>query len=243
MRREGYYIIRCPKCGRYTYAPIRQKTRLCVYCQRIFKVNPLNAQYVKQAEIARTRVKVYQTGKHHEEFQVAVEQSRDKVKSLLPSKEISAKSLQEKARILPSSARRRVFETILHKYAGKEAVDLQIFEEECQKAGLPWSWASQQLEGLIRSGDIICPKPWQIRLVTSETFDSNISEGQYTQSKLARRIGEIIRYAGTPVTHTQILQQFEKESIDISQIKQALEMLKNQGYIFKSRDETYQWIG
>lgn len=244
MQREGYFIVRCPRCGRYTYAPVRQKTRLCVYCQRIFKINPLNALYVKDAKTARTRVKFYQVGKHHEDFMEAVERSRAHVKALIPSKRASLDEVQEKQpSILSTSARRRVLERLLHQHASSTAVDLRILEEEAQKAGLEWSWAAQQLEGLIRSGYIVCPKPWQVRLVASEPFSTSKSSRQYSKTETARKIGEIIRNAKRPLTQEGLISKLGQNSITIVQLEAALELLRTQGYIFKTRQGTFQWTG
>ncbi len=130
MPREGFYVIRCPRCGRYTYAPTRQKTRLCVYCQRIFKINPLSAVFVDDAVTAQTRVKLYQTGKHHKEFMKAVEKSRDKIQPLIPDENVDLEQLQDsKQGIRPVSARRRELEQILYQHARTKTLDLHVLEQ------------------------------------------------------------------------------------------------------------------
>ncbi len=242
MPREGYYIIRCPKCGRYTYAPTRQKTRLCVFCQRIFKINPLNAVYVDNAEMARTRVKFYQTGKHHQEFMNAVEKSRKSIQPLIPQESVNLTELQEvHAKVQPTSTRRRELERILNQYARKTGIDLQQLEQECQKAGISWEWASQQIEMLIRLGHIIAPKPWQIRLVTDVTESTETNIQKVSPTKLAQTIGKIIRESPTPISHAQLLEQMNKESILSADVEDALTLLKLQGYILITPKGTYKW--
>jgi len=242
MPREGYYIIRCPKCGRYTYAPTRQKTRLCVFCQRIFKINPLNAIYVDTAERARTRVKFYQTGKHHQEFMNAVEKSRKSIQSLIPQESTNLTELQEiTTEVQPTSTRRRELEQILNQHARTTNIDLQQLEQECQKVGIPWEWASQQIEMLIRSGHIIAPKPWQIRLVADVTEPTKTKTQKVSPTKLAQTIGKLIRKSPTPISHTQLLEQMNKESISSVDVEEALTLLKLQGYILITPKGTYKW--
>lgn len=242
MRRDGFYIIRCPNCGRYTYAPVHQKTRLCVYCQRIFKINPISAIYVAEAETARVRVKLYQTGKHHQEFMEAVEKSRATIQTLLPDENVELTELQdEKSEPLPKSSRRRELERILYKHARTTPMDLQILEQECIKAGISWEWVTQQIEVLIRAGDIIVPKPWQIRLVVLEDKTMEKKPAKISPTKLARRIGEIIRTTKTPLKHEELLHRLQQESLSSIDIDEAIDLLRAQGYILKTPRGTYKW--
>ena len=244
MPRKGFYIIRCPKCGHYTYAPTKQKTRLCVYCQRIFKINPLNAIFVNDAATAQTRVKFYQTGKHQKEFLVAVEKSRDKIKSLIPVEALDLDQLQDtELRIQPASTRRRELESILHLKARKSPLDLQDLEQECHKIGIPWHWAVQQIENLIRSGHLISPKPWQIRLITDEPMTTDTEARRVSPTILARKIGDILREAGGSLSPDGIIARLEEEEVSSEGFEEALVLLRNQGYVLKTAKGTYQWTG
>jgi len=244
MPRSGFYIIRCPKCGRYTYAPTSQKTRLCVYCQRIFKINPLNAIFVEDAKTARTRVKLYQTGKHHQEFMAAVEKARAHIKPLIPQEQVDLNQIQEKeAPHQPVSTRRRELEKILYQHARTKTLDLQNLEQECQKAGIPWDWTVRQIEGLIRSGHLISPKPWQICLVGDEAKTDEVATPRMSPTKLARKIADIIRKSSTLINHTQLIEQLENESISEVDSEEALTLLRSQGYVIKTPKGNYQWTG
>jgi hypothetical protein len=244
MQREGFYVVRCSQCGRYTFAPIRQKTRLCVYCQHIFKVNPLSAEYVEDSRTARTKVKLYQTGKHHEEFMAAVERSRERVAALLPKETLSLDMVRDRGITTSAhSGRRQLLERILSRYARNAAADLRLIEQECEKVGLPWSWVTQQLESLIRSGQLVCPKPWQVRLVAPEEESRTGSRPQQTVTTLARRIGEIIRKASMPMNEEDLKQVLERENLGTAQLGEALELLSLQGYVIKTREGTLRWTG
>jgi hypothetical protein len=243
MQREGFYVVRCPQCGRYTFAPIRQKTRLCVYCQHIFKVNPLGAEYVEDARTARTKVKLYQTGKQHDEFLAAVERSRERVAALLPKETLSLDMIRDKESAAGAqSARRHRLEEILSRFARNTAADLPLIERECEKVGLPWSWVSRQLESLIRSGQLVCPKPWQVRLVAAEDELQTKLPSQQTVTTLARRIGEIIRKASMPISEAELKQLLERQNLGTTRMEEALEALRLQGYVIKTREGTLRWV-
>ncbi len=244
MPREGFYIIRCPKCGRFTYAPTRQKTRLCVYCQRIFRINPLGAVFVADAVTARTKVKFFQTGKHHREFMALVEKSREKIQSLIPVENVDLEQLQDSEhRIQPASARRREFERILHQKARKKPLDLHVLEEECLKSGIPWDWATQQIESLIRSGHIISPKPWQVMLIVDDKASADKEARRVSPTRLARIIGNILRNSGNSLSYDELVTRLEEQAVSNVGTEEALDLLRNQGYILKTAQGTYQWIG
>jgi len=242
MPREGYYIIRCPQCGRYTYAPTRQKTRLCVFCQRIFKVNPLDAIFEEDAITARTRVKFYQTGTHHKEFLAAVEKSRERVRALIPETIVEIEKLHgEKPERLPVSSRRQELDRILHQQARKSPIDLQVIEEACEKNGIPWNWAVKQIQILIRSGHIIAPKPWQIQLVLGEMSSAEAPQKAENITTIARKIGKILQKTSTPLTINQIRDNLSNGSPSSEDIEKALDLLRTQGYVLMTTQGTYRW--
>lgn len=244
MPREGFYIVRCPKCGHYTYAPTRQKTRLCVFCQRIFKINPLSAVFVEDADTARTRVKLYQTGKHHNEFMEAMEKSRDKIQTLIPDNDMNLEQLQDnKHGIQPVSARRRELEQVLYRFARSKPLDLHVLEIECLKVGLSWNWVVHQIENLIRLGHLISPKPWQVLLVTGESQATKQPSKQVSPTQLARIIGNILRKSKKPLHQKEIASHLLEEAMSNSGIEEALNLLRSQGYVLKNSEGTFQWIG
>jgi hypothetical protein len=217
---------------------------LCVYCQKIFKINPLSAVFVDDAKTARARVKLYQTGKHHKEYMDAVEKSRDKIQTLIPEENLNLEQLQDsKPRIQPASMRRRELERILYQRARKEPLNLQVLEQECLKVGIPWEWAIQQIESLIRSGHLISPKPWQVQLVTEgiELPDSQAKKVSSTQ--LAQLLGNVLRDSPAPLSQDELVTHLDGEGISSVGIEEALSLLRNQGYVLKTSTGTYRWTG
>lgn len=244
MPREGFYIIRCPRCGHYTYAPTHQQTRLCVYCQKIFKINPLSAVFVDDAKTARARVKLYQTGKHHKDYMDAVEKSRDKIQPLIPDTNLNLEQLQDtKQMIQPVPMRRRELERILYQLARKNPLDFQVLEKECRKVGIPWDWVVQQIEALIRSGHLISPKPWQVQLITEEREVPDNQTKKVSSTKLAQLLGNVLRNSPVPLSQDELANHLEEGGVSSAGIEEALNLLRNQGYVLKTSTGTYRWTG
>jgi hypothetical protein len=204
----------------------------------------LSAVFVDDANTARTRVKLYQTGKHHKEFMAAVEKSRDKVQSLIPDESVNVEELKEaQDTVQPVSTRRRELESILHKHARKDALDLQVLEQECLKAGIPWDWTVQQLEVLIRTGHLIAPKPWQVQLVTDEISSGASQTRKVSVTKLAQLLGNYLRESKASLSQATLANRLEEEGVSSAGIEEGLNLLRNQGYVLKTSSGTYRWTG
>ncbi|MBK5112843.1 MAG: DUF1922 domain-containing protein [Candidatus Heimdallarchaeota archaeon] len=58
MSFKQFIVIRCPRCGKWTYARSRQKTRFCSRCEKRFKINPVQVIYAEDHKYAQTLVKL-----------------------------------------------------------------------------------------------------------------------------------------------------------------------------------------
>ncbi|MHA1213266.1 MAG: hypothetical protein ACTSSH_12505 [Candidatus Heimdallarchaeota archaeon] len=58
MFNKQFVVIRCPRCGKWTYAKLRQKTRFCSRCEKRFKINPLEVIYAESHQHANVVVKI-----------------------------------------------------------------------------------------------------------------------------------------------------------------------------------------
>jgi hypothetical protein len=208
----------------------------------VFKINPLNAVFVEEAHTAQTRVKLYQTGKHHKEFIDAVEKSREKIGALLPNENVELEQLQDpKQKMQPISARRRELERILYQFARTETIDLQVLEKECARVGIPWNWAVKQIESLIRTGHLISPKPWQVQLVTDELQPNDNTGKPVSLTNLARAISDVLCKAKTAMSQEEIITKLKEKGIAGAGIDEALNRLRSQGYILKTLEGTFRW--
>ncbi len=137
---------------------------------------------------------------------------------------------------------RRLLTTLLNEHAGNVPISLQSLKEECERAGLPWKWASHQIEALIRSGRIVCPKPWQAQLVESKPPQTEIPS-EHNRVSLTKRLGEIIRETKTSITLAILMSRLGLEEAARLHVEEALEQLVLQGFIFRTRNRCYRWIG
>ena len=58
MDEKEFIVIRCPRCDKWTYAKVTQKTRFCSRCERRFKIDPIKVIYVKSHQQANFMVKL-----------------------------------------------------------------------------------------------------------------------------------------------------------------------------------------
>ena len=58
MSFKEYIVIRCPRCGKWTYAKATQKTRFCSRCEKSFKIDPIKVIYVENNQQANKMVKI-----------------------------------------------------------------------------------------------------------------------------------------------------------------------------------------
>ncbi len=100
-----------------------------------------------------------------------------------------------------------------------------------------------QIENLIRSGYLIAPKPWQIQLVGDEISSEETAKTKISPTKLARKIGKMIRDSPTPLNLNKILERVGKETTSDIDVEEALTLLQLQGYILKTSMGTYRWTG
>jgi len=59
---KEFIVIRCPRCGKYTYAKLKQKTRFCSRCEKPFRINPLEVIYAESHKEANIIVKYKNEG-------------------------------------------------------------------------------------------------------------------------------------------------------------------------------------
>ena len=57
MSIKEYIVIRCPRCGKWTYAKTKQKTRFCSRCERSFRIDLMKVIYVETHQQANIMVK------------------------------------------------------------------------------------------------------------------------------------------------------------------------------------------
>ena len=225
-------VFMCTKCRGFTNAPMGQKRRRCSYCGSIIDITKANLALFDSPEQASTAVKLFNASKGGDEFKEAVERSRERVKSFLPSHPIDAKDISDDNEQIPPQGKKRVLMAILEKEARKKPYTLDRLEEMCETEGLQWAWVEKQIESLANNGALIFPRPWTVQLVDYE--DEEID--RTTSSKdVSNEIIMLLKNKGGELKVDEVFLYFNRKGIPESSVETSLERLMRSGNIFQPR--------
>ncbi|KXH76683.1 MAG: hypothetical protein AM326_06755 [Candidatus Thorarchaeota archaeon SMTZ-45] len=155
----------CSKCRNFTNAPVGQKHRRCSYCGTIIDIAKASSALFDSPEMASKAVKEFNASRGGDEFEKAVERSRERVLALLPKERLSVEALSSKSEISKLPGKQKRLMQLLHKEARSKPSSLSRIEELCQDYELEWSWVQSQLEKLMQRGEIFEPKSGYISMV------------------------------------------------------------------------------
>ncbi len=89
---EQFLVFMCPTCRHFTNAPLGQQHRRCSYCGKIIDISKAAVALFENQNLAIAAVKEFNAGKS-DEFQLAVERSRERLSGLIPSKKLTAEEI------------------------------------------------------------------------------------------------------------------------------------------------------
>jgi hypothetical protein len=211
-------------------------------CHRIFTVNPLLAVSVKDEKTAITKVKYYRTGEHDKEFMTTVEQSRQLTSEIRPLEDMEQEEMRNHQSDTTTLSQLQLLNQLLRLHADHKAIDLESFKNTCEEAGLLWTWVAKQIEAQVRVGHLVCPKPWQVQLVTKILPEHRLKQ-EHSSATLAKRLGEIIRGAKPPISLESLMIELCLEESATALVEETLELLMAQGFVFRTSRGRYRWIG
>lgn len=145
-------MIKCPNCGFYSIAPIKQKTRLCVRCGKTITIDHFHSRRVESFEDARRLL-----GELNSKVGTEAE---DKLQGLQITKDYERDYTRESRKGLLRTFR----EDILPKFTNKD-VEVSEILEECEKLGVTREYAQKLLNELMEHGQAYQPKKDWIRLL------------------------------------------------------------------------------
>lgn len=227
---KQFLVFMCSKCRGFTNAPAGQKHRRCSYCGSIIDITKANLALFDSPDQASAAVKEFNASKGGDEFKIAVEKSRERIKALMPKESVKRADITSKGdQPIPEGKRRRLM-SILDKVARESPCSLDELETLSAEEGLAWSWVEKQIESLSNNGALIFPRPWTVQLVAVEDTD--------TTSQLATRdvtsdILELLRQEGRPVKVDAIIRHFKKRGISEVSVDSSLERLMRNGDIYQ----------
>lgn len=229
----------CPKCRNFTTAPVGQKRRRCSYCGTIINIAKASCALFDSPEKASAAVKAFNASRGGDEFENAVERSKERIRALMPSEEINAGDIATSSRDhLPSGKRVRLM-SLLEKEAKNKPCSLDRIESLCIDYQLDWAWVELQLNGLANSGVVIFPRPWTVKLVpTSKAKPENVRPDR----DVSNEIIALLRGSGEVIHIDEILRHFERDGVTASSVETSLERLMRKGEIFEPKPGRVQLI-
>ncbi len=229
---KQFLVFMCSKCRNFTNAPVGQKRRRCSYCGSIIDISKAASALFDTPEMASTAVKEFNASRGGDEFEKAVEKSRERVLALLPKERVSVDDISSKEETpRPPGKRKRLLE-LLHKEAKETSCTLDRIEELCQKYELEWKWVEGQLESLSNSGTLIFPRPWSVQLVVTD--DQTKSEDK-TSKDVTIDILALLQGADKPLRVIDLIKRFGEQGISERSVETSLEKLMQRGEIFEPK--------
>ncbi|MGQ9722719.1 MAG: DUF1922 domain-containing protein [Candidatus Jordarchaeum sp.] len=240
-----YAIFRCPKCGRYTFSPSKQKTRLCGNCGSIIKVDPMRSQIVGDAREASMLVRKYNAEKDPQSFLQAIEVSKKELENLLPEEPIKIQDLIEEEETISSSRVQRLT-LLLVENSTREPISFDLIEELCAKYKLDFEWVKERLTQLGKEGNIIFPTPWTVKYIgAADSGYTAISKSTKPQMQIkgaSKALIKILSQSSEPISEKEIIQKMEIMGYNPEETQQTLKKLHKSGEIIEPRPGLYYTI-
>ena len=229
----------CPKCRNFTTAPVGQKRRRCSYCGTIINIAKASCALFDSPEKASAAVKAFNASRGGDEFENAVETSKERIQAFLPSEKINAGDIATSSHgNLPSGKRARLM-SLLEKEAKNKPCSLDRIESLCTTHQLDWPWVELQLNGLANSGVVIFPRPWTVKLVpTSMAKPENVRPDR----DVSNEIIDLLRGSSETIHIDEIIHHFERDGITASSVEKSLERLMRKGEVFEPKPGKVQLI-
>jgi hypothetical protein len=220
----------CAKCRNFTNSPLGQKRRRCSYCGSIIDITKANCALFEGPQQAMDAVKEFNAARGGNEFQEAVERSKERYSSLLPNAPMDInKMTTDDEQLAPPGKRARLI-ALLEEEAKEKPCTLDRLEELSDARGLSWTWVEKTIQDLSNSGALIFPHPWEVQLVET-TEDS--SPKSIAERDVSEEIISFLKMHGERAKVDEIVRHFEKRGISEASVDSSLERLMRSGDIFQ----------
>ena len=229
----------CPRCHHFTTAPVGQKRRRCSYCGTIINIAKAACALFDTPDEASTAVKIFNASKGGDDFETAVDKSKERIRALVPLKKIKIEDLETTSEGYLRSGKRKQLMHLLEKEAQEKACSLDRIESLCKEYQLEWTWVEQQLTGLSNSGELIFPKPWTVLLVKST---EKKKDPEIPNKDVSKEILIFLRQANVSLHIDKIIEHFSDEGILSKSVESSLERLMRKGEIFEPKPGYLQLI-
>ena len=227
----SYLVFACPQCKHYTNAPAGQKHRRCSYCGTIIDITKASCAVFDNPDAASAAVREF-NAKDSNEFQLAVERSKEKVRALMPNETLTVEGISsEGVETAPPGKRKRLLD-MLEKEAKEKPCSLDRIAELCGKQRLDWPWVEEQLSMLADNGLLVFPRPWTVQLLPSS---ESKAEKVTSKTDIRREILTVVRKAGGNCAVKQLFELFAQQGVHQSSVENSLNRLMQSGELFEPK--------
>ncbi|MFX1559465.1 MAG: hypothetical protein ACFFBL_02645 [Promethearchaeota archaeon] len=229
---KPFLVFMCSKCSNFTNAPAGQKRRRCSYCGSIIDISKAASALFDTPEMASAAVKEFNASRGGDEFERAVERSRERVLALLPKERVSAEDISSKDETTKLPGKRKRLMQLLHKEAKSTPCSLDRLEELCSSYELDWKWVEGQLEGLSNDGTLIFPRPWSVQLVVTDDLTKTM---EFVSRDVTVEILSLLKESEKMMKIIGIIEKFGEQGISERSVETSLEKLMQKGEIFEPK--------
>ncbi|MFW9955314.1 MAG: hypothetical protein ACFFD3_12230 [Candidatus Thorarchaeota archaeon] len=226
---KRFFVFQCSNCQNFTTAPVEQKRRRCSYCGKIIDISKAAKALVEDHQAASIAVRAYNAARGGDEFEKAVDRSRERIRQLVPltkktAEEIATQDVEDE---IPSG-RQAKLRFLLEKHAAVSPLSLTELEDHCSKNNLDWSWVEKQLTLMANAGALIFPRPWTVQAVRASESDEQV------QPLLRDVTQDILKLLGTSTVSVEsIIAHFQSRGISRASVENSLNKLMRSGDIFE----------
>jgi len=247
--RKKFVVFRCPVCGKFTYAPLGQKTRLCSFCGKIIRIDPRTAVITDDAKQASLLVKRYNLKGGEKSYLEALKAQKERVLDLIEEVEQPSEILPEEETSVSLSKARRMF--VMLRERCSNPINIDELGKLCKKYGLEWDWVREQLELLAKEGTVIFPRPWLLQYIGEEDVEGYTSKTKQLREKkllhqiknLRRIIASILRGRKEPMSYAELTEILTSEGFTLEEIEETMRKLFLEGLLVEPKPGYFLWVG
>jgi len=247
--KKRFVVFRCPVCGKFTYAPLGQKTRLCSFCGKIIRIDARHAIVTDDAKQASLLVKRYNLKGGEKSYLEALKSQKEELLNLIEEGKHLLESLPEGKTAVSSSKARRMFSMLKENCINP--INIDELKELCKKYNLEWDWVREQLEILAREGTVIFPKPWLLQYISDEYVEGYVPEKKtlqkrnslYQMKNLRKVLTSILRERIEPISYTELVEILKAKGFTLTEIEEAVRKLSMEGLLMEPRPGYFLWAG
>jgi len=247
--RKRFVVFRCPVCGKFTYAPLGQKTRLCSFCGKIIRIDARQAIVVEDARQASFLVKRYNLKGGEKNYLETLKAQKKELLNLIEEVEEVPESSYEGKEVASSSKTRRMF--IMLKENCTNPINIDELRELCKKYNLEWDWVREQLEVLSKEGTVIFPKPWLLQYISDENVEGYVPKKRPSRKKnslyqvknLRKALANVLKDKNEPVSYDELVEILKAKGFTLEEIEETVRKLSMEGLLIEPKPGYFLWIG